>query len=343
MRDQPILIAGLPRSGTTWIGEVLSADPNIRYFYEPDNEKVNSYAGFYKRNVHRFPFRITDQPHDDYHQLWKGVFSGLSLKKVDTLAFRLFVRPQVKHLEAEIGRKVGFVYFDQAMKDVDQNACRQPFRYESHPLLNLAANTIINTHLGLSGRRILVKSVHCPLALQWLDSNFSPKIVIALRNPFALYASYRRLFMPDAFRNILAQQELKEFVSERYDIRRFPNGDLTEQAIFQILLVYSILSDQISENTHWHFISHDRLCEEPTTLFHSLYSELGLAWSDEVEALISGLNASGDGFTPKRISKDQPQKWRKELSQKEQTLIEFWVKELRLTNFLENRVVSEDF
>jgi hypothetical protein len=38
INNNPILIAGLPRSGTTWVGEVISQAKDVRYVFEPDNE-----------------------------------------------------------------------------------------------------------------------------------------------------------------------------------------------------------------------------------------------------------------------------------------------------------------
>ena len=35
-----VLVAGLPRSGTTWVGEVLGRTAGARYLHEPDNHLV---------------------------------------------------------------------------------------------------------------------------------------------------------------------------------------------------------------------------------------------------------------------------------------------------------------
>ncbi len=33
----PVLLTGMPRSGTTWVGRVLTADPSVFEVYEPFN------------------------------------------------------------------------------------------------------------------------------------------------------------------------------------------------------------------------------------------------------------------------------------------------------------------
>lgn len=39
MNDKLIILAGMPRSGTTWIGKIIDSHPDTVYFHEPDNEK----------------------------------------------------------------------------------------------------------------------------------------------------------------------------------------------------------------------------------------------------------------------------------------------------------------
>lgn len=342
MDKRPILITGLPRSGTTWIGEVMSSDPDIRYYYEPDNEKVNSYACYFKRDVHRFPFRLEGCEQDDYYLLWKNAFAGMPFKKLNTLLFKFAYKAIVPHIEASIGGKVGFVYTCKGMKDISPGAWKQPFSQARHPFLTATANLFVRRRPHFSNRQILIKSVHSPLCLKWIDINFKPKIVVVLRNPFALYASYKRLFMPDAFRNILVQQDFQSFVKSRLGVCCSPPNGINEEAIFQILLIYKVLANQLHENGHWYFVSHDRLCFNPLEEYQALYAHLGLRLGAKVEEKLDNLNTSGGDFVPKRISRDQPMKWKKELAQKEVDLIEFWMTELGVKKFIENYVYRCD-
>ena len=66
-----ILILGTPRSGTTWLFEVLSGAPGVTAVMEPDNEKVSFLGRYYKPHLPRFP---TLQPGDEdatYLALWQ--------------------------------------------------------------------------------------------------------------------------------------------------------------------------------------------------------------------------------------------------------------------------------
>ena len=46
-----VLIAGLPRSGTTWVGEVLGRTAGAHYLHEPDNHLVRPDAWWAKRRL----------------------------------------------------------------------------------------------------------------------------------------------------------------------------------------------------------------------------------------------------------------------------------------------------
>ena len=67
----PILIVGLPRSGTTWVGEVLSSARNTYYVFEPDNEGLSPLAWLCKKDIHRFPYLVAKDESADYHLLWR--------------------------------------------------------------------------------------------------------------------------------------------------------------------------------------------------------------------------------------------------------------------------------
>ena len=55
MSGPRILVAGLPRSGTTWVAEVLGRTAGARYLHEPDNHLVRPDAWWAKRRPRRLP------------------------------------------------------------------------------------------------------------------------------------------------------------------------------------------------------------------------------------------------------------------------------------------------
>ena len=73
---RPILIVGLPRSGTTWIGQVLSSADRVEYVYEPDNERRSVLAWICKSEMHRFPYFTAGDVTMPYDVLWRAILTG---------------------------------------------------------------------------------------------------------------------------------------------------------------------------------------------------------------------------------------------------------------------------
>ena len=146
-QSRPLLLAGIPRSGTTWTMQVLGADPNLAPLLEPDNEGTSAPAIWGKKAVGRFP-ALQPGDHDQrYHGLWSWILAGAPRSS------RLRVAAQILRPVQPPGR----TRFLQGRRV---------------PLMTMAG--AIASHPGsgtpseLGNQRLLVKSVHVPLALEWL-------------------------------------------------------------------------------------------------------------------------------------------------------------------------------
>ena len=52
-QNKPIFITGVPRSGTTWIANILGSAKGVRLLSEPDNEKYSFIGRIWKKSLHR--------------------------------------------------------------------------------------------------------------------------------------------------------------------------------------------------------------------------------------------------------------------------------------------------
>ena len=73
---KPILVCGIPRSGTTWLGQILSLSQNCIYVHEPDDEKKYMSAFKLKEDIHRFPYLTRKDKNNQYRKLWVNSFWG---------------------------------------------------------------------------------------------------------------------------------------------------------------------------------------------------------------------------------------------------------------------------
>jgi hypothetical protein len=333
----PILIVGLPRSGTTWVGEVFSSARNTNYIFEPDNEGLSPLAWLCKRDMHRFPYLAAKDESTDYHHLWRTTMYGTGWTWLANNALSMFLRKRFAEVEAHIGDKSGYVYVDRSMHRVGEKRLRA-YRLEEHPVLAFLVRQLITRRaLHHRNRRTIVKSVHATLSADWISSHFPVQMVFVLRNAYSLYASYKRMKIPDGFRNLLSQEILQRD-SSQYHLKRAFMVEKDEPIVFQIMLMYKIIESQISAHPEWTLISHDRLCMVPHVGYRQAFESLGLEWSNETDIRIDALNKSGKGFDPKRVSDQQPFKWKSEINSGEQTMIEKWIDVFGLNSFFQTYI-----
>ncbi|HEV7863887.1 MAG TPA: sulfotransferase [Acidimicrobiia bacterium] len=153
-----VLVAGLPRSGTTWVGEVLGHTAGARYLHEPDNHLVRPEAWWAKRQLGSYPDVSPGADGGDYERLWALAFAGGR-------------RPSPLYAGARILQRAG------APRVSGRLASRQRSRPAPGPLV--------------------VKSVHSARALEWVADRFRPAVVIVERHPFGVIASWRKLGWDD--------------------------------------------------------------------------------------------------------------------------------------------------
>ncbi len=340
----PILIVGLPRSGTTWFGEVLSSAHNTHYVFEPDNEALSPVAWLCKRDIHRYPYLTLSDTAVDYQQMWRAVIGGNRWSWYANVALGLLIRRTKSHdkeLEAYIGEKTGLRYIDKNMHRVGGGTRQQPYLVEKHSFVEFLTRKFLGIgNLSQTRQQVILKSVHAPLSLDWFSAHFPAKVVLVLRNPFSIYASYKRLHLPDGFRNLFFQpafqRDLHLYIPHLGQTTFTPNPE--DLMAFQIMLIYKVIESQIAKHPEWMLVSHDRLCVSPHKDYRAIFDELGLKWSETTDKKIDELNKPGKGFDPKRISQDQPHKWKTELTLCEQETITRWSTIFNLNDFFQEHV-----
>jgi len=176
--------------------------------------------------------------------------------------------------------------------------------------------------------------VHGLLSAEWISELFNPQIVFVLRNPFALYASYKRMRMPDGERNLLVQPNLWSRIRRSFvdlsDIER----EVDDPLAFQIGLFTWMMSSNLERHRDWIPISHDAFCRNPRPSFRSLCDRLGLAGVDRVMERLASREGIGADYRTVRIAENEPTKWKKEMRDLEIRAVETVVRRLGIEDFL---------
>jgi hypothetical protein len=178
--------------------------------------------------------------------MWQAVVDGNSFSWYTNVSLGLFIRklrPHDTELEAFIGEKTGFRYVDKSMHRVGNASRLNPYFVKRHPFVAfLTRQSIRSASLVKQQKRVVIKSVHAPLCLEWITSSFPLNIVLVLRNPYSIYASYKRLRLPDGFRNLLFQETMQRDMAQylpssaRYSFL----SQKEDLMAFQIMLIYKV-------------------------------------------------------------------------------------------------------
>lgn len=284
-----VLLAGLPRSGTSWAGEALGHTSEVAYVDEPDGFR-DAFAFRVMMQYGENPALTTTDTAPEYERLWAGAFAG----------GRAPSGPRARLAQ-------------RAYLSVETSA-RQKARSGSGvaPALRIAQRFAQPPQADPNARHILVKSVQCARSLDWIHHHFEPRIVILLRNPLNALASWRDLGFVG---NPLESADLADEAQRRWGISA-PNPDapsLAHQSFTFGALTESLLSTA-EKHPEWIVVRHEVLCEDAPNRFRALAEQLGLTWTEEAETFVRDSDREGQGYATKRVAGDQPLRWRERLS-----------------------------
>ncbi|MEE9416800.1 MAG: sulfotransferase domain-containing protein, partial [Acidimicrobiales bacterium] len=74
--NHAVIIAGAPRSGTTWVAELLSTANRASYVHEPDNHALWPLALLAKQRLGRHPALLLNEPAPRLDRLWDLALGG---------------------------------------------------------------------------------------------------------------------------------------------------------------------------------------------------------------------------------------------------------------------------
>lgn len=289
----PVLVVGTPRSGTTWVEQVLGRTPGAHVVHEPDNETCDPFALPAKVYLGRFPvLGAEDVAPPEYVDLWNRAFAG-----------RLH-RNGPRWLTAKVLLK-------SAGPDLDA-ALDQSIRRLSPRLRLMTALAPVPTSSRRSPQ-VVVKSVHACLAVEWIARRYHPTVLVVRRHPLSVVASYVELGWRDS--GLHRHPLLQPGASPWPWVPPLPDGASPVARIaWQVGLFTSALESALERNPHWHAVSHEALCREPEAVFRSLCTALELPWQPAATEFLAASNRPGTGLTTYRVAADQPGAWRRRLS-----------------------------
>jgi hypothetical protein len=293
---RPVLVAGGPRTGTSWVIRALhQAAEGVAVIYEPDNEWPNPFALKAKLPLGRFPvLEDGDVAPRAYEQLWQRALAGRWQGKIrESVAWK-------------------FDQGERTMRELWRAMCEP-----REPQLSLRLRVLTRLARPPSTRQkgnvVLVKSVHAPLALEWIAARFRPRIVAVVRHPLNVIAGWMALGWGGCA--LEQNPRVRERFGRRWKLPELgPGSSALQRVSWEVGLITTVLHAGIERHPDWVVASHESLCLDPETGFRRLYEQLDLTWSRLVDRYLTESNRPGTGYEVLRVASDQPESWKRRLT-----------------------------
>jgi hypothetical protein len=253
---RPLLVTGLPRSGTSWVGKMLEASNQLVYVNEPLNPQhpPGRSPGVLDAEVtHRFQYICPDND-----QPWTRAFT-------DTTKLRY-------HVLAELRRNHG-----------------------PYDLARMAKYFTSFTHGRLQGRRALIDDPFAVLSARWFAERLDADVLVLVREPVSLVGSWRRLGWKFDFQDLLGQPLLLRDLLGGYEPEMqalVGSPDRLAQIALLWRVTYAAVHRLRGVVPRLRVVRYEDLSREPVEQFQLLYEAFGLTWStgiaERVAAATSG-------------------------------------------------------
>jgi len=298
MPTPPVVILGVPRSGTTWVQDVLGGCSGVQTVSEPDNETRMTWPLVAKAGLGRFPLLGPGDRAPRYEWLWRAAcVGGGSSSRVLWTRRRQLRWPGVEEAEA---------------------ACDPDRRLGLRPR---ALAWIGRPALGpVAADRVLVKSVHAALCADWVCERIPARVVVVQRDPFEVVASWRSM------------GARHDGASERLEYAGSPERILSRAALAHLSRCYgpvpagrdraitwlaaglmSELSAFAGRRRDVLVVDFDEACAAPRRVLAAVALKLGLRWGPRADAVLAARNRPGSGWDTTREAAQVPGSWRRRL------------------------------
>lgn len=298
-----ILVTGCRRSGTTFLGRVLSLDKHISYLSEPFNpdygikglNEINISPYYKKENTKEEKIDLLEKYFNLKDVDFKFMFNGEDFKRLNFI-LNLFQNKTNEDFYKRLGR----IIFKNRAKLTYFKAKVNPFR-----------------------KNILVKDPHAALSSKYLTDKFNLKTVFIIRHPAAFYYSMKKQKWGYPIQNFLNQEDLINDYLIQYKnelTNLVGDNNLQNRIIVEWKIINKLLLEYSKENPDFIMIKHKDICLNPVSTAKKIYDELGINFNQSVENKIKRMTSSKNVKDSKKIvklnrdSSQLPFLWKKNLS-----------------------------
>ena len=244
-QNQHILVTGVPRSGTTFLGTILSLPKEVGYIREPFNRDFGLTGLEYQ-----FPY----------------LYSGMK----DENMYRSMV-------EALFARRAEFKPLPiTSANNIKQAAGRLLFKSGSNfSYVKSIANPMV--------QRYLLKDPMISLGSEYLHREYNMQVVVIIRKSLPNIASMRRVGVYHTIEGLLEQNPLYEEFLKPY-VSPYIGKQLEplEQQALLWTAINAVLLEYIQRNPRFIVVFHHDLARKPVSVTKKIYQALGLDFTPAI-------------------------------------------------------------
>ena len=244
-------VTGMIRSGTTFVGKVLSLPYEVDYIHEPFN-------------------------------------GGYSLPDEQPFVPR-YIRPETTGPEIENYRDhIAKIFsYDFGLRTTHHPQDSWPRKTVKTLLGSRGPVYLALAKVNPFHRASVIKDPTSKLLTEFLYSEFNVRPVIVIRHPVSLAASLKRVGWWPEMTDFREQSDLVEdyFEDELDFIHRTWSSPLLE-AMAHWRATHKVLLAQAAKYSDWMILTHEETSRHPVKVFNRVYDALGLPWSSSIEKKI---------------------------------------------------------
>jgi hypothetical protein len=262
--------------------------------HEPDSDPHEPFALLAKADLGRYPILGADGTAERYERLWDAVLrrGRIRCSRWRTLTSRSVLRT------TDLPTRNAILFGPSTARSRTTKAALAALARPSGPP---------------GGPALVVKSVHSPLAIEFIAARWDVQVVLIRRNPLNAVSSWlERGWLPQLLGR--SRQQAEELGRRLGCAPPGADRPLEEQQAWSYTAMTRALDLAAERHPEFVTVEHEDLCQDPPARFAALFERIGLPWHDAVEEHLHRNNAPATGYRTQRVAAEEPERWRSRLT-----------------------------
>ena len=275
--NNPIFVTGSHRSGSTWVGKIISNANGVRYVHEPFNmRKIRNNS----------PFKY-----------WFEYVSDNSDKSYQEKAIRYlesFYKPSFSAILSNA---------------INSRSTKELYHFFKGFKGRVSDRTLIKDPIALFSSEWLYKNINCEVVMIIRH----PAAFIASLKVKNWEFDFKNLLDQDDLMNDL----LFEYKNDILDYSKNQPDMIEQGILLWNIIYATVYRFKQQHEKDWFFVKHEDLSMDPVKEFKKMFNFLNLEFDKNIEREIIASSSANESTDLKRDSKENIFSWKKRLSEEE--------------------------